>query len=108
MPKLVIAGLALLAVLAVAAMVQATSLVPPPPPNNGDELDRIEKLRQSEAALWGRLDQAKSNWWQLVYERAKRTSPQPPLQPIIPIRPPPVQPLPVQPLPKAPAVGAPS
>jgi len=61
MPKLVIAGLALLATLALAAVVQAAPVVAAQ--QSYDELSQIEKLRQSEAALWDRLDQIKTNWW---------------------------------------------
>jgi len=103
MPKLVIAGLALLAVMTLATVAQAAPVVAAQQPYD-DDLDRIEKLRQREAALWDRLDQNKMNWRQLVQDRAKRMFPEPPLQPIMPIRPPPVQPLPVQPISKAPAV----
>jgi len=99
MPKLVVAGLALLAVLALAATVKAAMPVPPPPPDYdpaAKAFDRVEKMRQDEAAVWGRLDQVKSNWQQIVYERARRIVPEPPLPPISPIRPPPVQPLPIR------------
>jgi len=94
MPKLLTAVLAVLVVLAVAAMVQATSLVPPPPPSTIDDaIDRVEKVRDREREVWERVEKSMLNWRDLARERFRRIAPEPPLPPFPPIRPPPIVPL---------------
>jgi len=94
MPKLLVVGLAVLMVLAMATAVYATSPPPPPPPSVIDNaIDRVEKVRDREREVWDRLDKVKSNWQELARERFRRIVPEPPLPPLPPIRPPPIMPL---------------